>query len=387
MLKSLAIYLMLINGAEALFLAIAFLTGKKSRGLYRYLGIIMLIFGGNMLMRFVFMNGYLLAGFYASLLILPAMALIGPLSYLFIVNLAGEKPGKSLFLHLSPFALSFLIYFSTFLFLLLFGESVYTKSQGFHDFLKKMFLVIIGITAVSGLGYLSAAWHKVSHIKKTLNSYFSTLTPSAFRWLRSILFYQFAILFFILLFISFNLAGYTIRIGSSPATGLPAIVFFILIFFVAYSVLNQPELLKEIDRLLATANGELETKESVQKYAKQEIPRKQRAEILKELEEVMQADKPYLDESLTIRELAEKVDRPVHHLSIVLNDELKQNFYAFVNSYRVREAMALLSDKNNEEKNVLQVAYESGFNSKSVFNDIFKKTTGKTPSEFRRRYL
>ncbi len=42
-------------------------------------------------------------------------------------------------------------------------------------------------------------------------------------------------------------------------------------------------------------------------------------------------------------------------------------------------------DRSGQKKTVLEIIYEVGFNSKSVFNTTFKKQTGLTPSEYRRQ--
>jgi AraC-like DNA-binding protein len=68
--------------------------------------------------------------------------------------------------------------------------------------------------------------------------------------------------------------------------------------------------------------------------------------------------------------------------SFVINELYQDNFYNFINKYRIEEAKRLLlSDKYNQ-LNILGIAYESGFNSKTTFNTTFKKHVGCSPSEF-----
>ncbi|MCZ6899895.1 MAG: helix-turn-helix domain-containing protein, partial [Bacteroidetes bacterium] len=74
---------------------------------------------------------------------------------------------------------------------------------------------------------------------------------------------------------------------------------------------------------------------------------------------------------------------PSHHLSQVINDRIGLNFFDFVNSYRIKEATRLLSDSQKSEYTIIELAYESGFNSKSTFNSAFKRFAGSTPTEFR----
>ena len=97
----------------------------------------------------------------------------------------------------------------------------------------------------------------------------------------------------------------------------------------------------------------------------------------------IKSQKPYLEPSLSLDELAEKVSIPPHHLSQILNTCFNKNFFDFINSYRIKESEKLLSEQNSYRKTVLEILYETGFNSKSVFNTAFKKNTGMTPTQFR----
>jgi AraC-like DNA-binding protein len=111
----------------------------------------------------------------------------------------------------------------------------------------------------------------------------------------------------------------------------------------------------------------------------------QRAEqYQKRLIEVMDTQKPYTDSTLTLQKLASLTSIPPYHLSQILNERLRQNFYDFINSYRVEEAKRLLNDETKKHYSILAIANEAGFNSKSVFNTVFKKIVQLTPSEYRR---
>ena len=57
----------------------------------------------------------------------------------------------------------------------------------------------------------------------------------------------------------------------------------------------------------------------------------------------------------------------------------------FVNEFRIKEAKSILKDPSKKEFTVLEILYEVGFNSKSSFNTAFKKHTGLTPTQFRKK--
>ena len=120
------------------------------------------------------------------------------------------------------------------------------------------------------------------------------------------------------------------------------------------------------------------------KYQTAQLSEAAKQMYLHKLQAYMEREKPYLDSSLDLRSLAEGVSIPPHYISQVLNGCLQQNFFDFVNGYRVRECQALLADPYHSHKNIAEVMYEVGFNSKSVFNTSFKKFSGMTPSQYRK---
>jgi YesN/AraC family two-component response regulator len=98
---------------------------------------------------------------------------------------------------------------------------------------------------------------------------------------------------------------------------------------------------------------------------------------------LMVTKKPFLDAELTLVKLAEQMEISSHLLSYLINNGFDENFYQFVNRYRVEEAKKLLSDNNMNHLSLIGIAYEVGFNSKTVFNTTFKKITGLTPTQFK----
>ena len=104
------------------------------------------------------------------------------------------------------------------------------------------------------------------------------------------------------------------------------------------------------------------------------------------LQQLMHQEKPHLHPNLTLEQLSRKLGAPSREVSRAINQGFGCNFFEFVSRYRIDEAKSRLADAANQA-NILQTMYDSGFNSKSVFNTAFKKETGFTPSEYRRRAL
>ena len=98
----------------------------------------------------------------------------------------------------------------------------------------------------------------------------------------------------------------------------------------------------------------------------------------------METKKPFTDSNLKLNQLAKMISTTPNYLSQVINEEREQNFFDFVNWYRIEEAKKLIKDASDQQSTLLSIAYEVGFNSKSAFNTSFKKHTQMTPSQYRK---
>ncbi len=121
---------------------------------------------------------------------------------------------------------------------------------------------------------------------------------------------------------------------------------------------------------------------STAKYRKSSLREEDIDLYYEKLQQLMMTEKPFLDRQLTLRLLAQKIDIHPNHLSQLLNDRIGCNFAEYVNAYRLRSFKKKAEDPANQQLTLLALAFESGFNSKTVFNTYFKRTTGQTPSEY-----
>src|SRR5581483_11177406 len=97
----------------------------------------------------------------------------------------------------------------------------------------------------------------------------------------------------------------------------------------------------------------------------------------------MEANQYHQDPELSLSSLAEKLSMPPHELSRVINTVFKKGFSDFINEYRVIDAARKMQDPAYDHITLLGIAFESGFNSKTTFNRIFKQITGKSPTEYK----
>jgi len=105
---------------------------------------------------------------------------------------------------------------------------------------------------------------------------------------------------------------------------------------------------------------------------------------IERINQLMKVDKIYLDENLNLKEFALHLKTDPNLISFILNNHLGSNFYDFVNRYRIEEVKEKLNDPASKHLTLLGIAFESGFNSKTTFNRVFKQATGITPTEFQK---
>ncbi|CAL2058593.1 HTH araC/xylS-type domain-containing protein [Tenacibaculum sp. 190524A05c] len=157
------------------------------------------------------------------------------------------------------------------------------------------------------------------------------------------------------------------------------LVFAILLITCWYilKALNNPDLFKGVDSKTKLTKELLEESED----------KNENQEIIENLKVFMNEEKPFLNPSLSIRNLAHQMKISPRELSIAINHNLNQHFFDFVNEYRIEMAMNLLTDKSKPKLTVLEILYDVGFNSKSSFNTAFKKHTQLTPTQFRKQHI
>jgi AraC-like DNA-binding protein len=119
---------------------------------------------------------------------------------------------------------------------------------------------------------------------------------------------------------------------------------------------------------------------------KKKILSAEKTEQYKEqLLKLMEIEKPYLDNCITLPKLGKLLLLNTYQTSYLINDCFNENFYTFINRYRVDECKRMLESKQHNHLSILGIGYEAGFNSKTAFNTTFKKITGLSPKEYKER--
>ncbi len=109
--------------------------------------------------------------------------------------------------------------------------------------------------------------------------------------------------------------------------------------------------------------------------------------LLEKLQKTMEEEQLYRNSDLSLAQLSSQTGIPQYLLSRIINGRLGLNFFDFVNEYRVKEICGRLSQPEQNKFTILSLAMDAGFNSKSSFNTAFRKSTGLTPSEYKKQQL
>ena len=158
-------------------------------------------------------------------------------------------------------------------------------------------------------------------------------------------------------------------------------MYFLLIY--PYHALSQEYLFEKLrtETVLPIIQQEPEVRYRNSPLTPEDLQRR-----MTQVEEYMHEAKPYLDSDLTLTTLAEALDLNPYYLSQVLNEGFKENFYKFINRYRIEESKRLLLDPAFSHYSILAIANQAGFSAKSTFNKIFKEHTSLSPSEFAKQH-
>jgi AraC-like DNA-binding protein len=166
--------------------------------------------------------------------------------------------------------------------------------------------------------------------------------------------------------------------------GLQQLSFFSNQNFSSYLLLIVAFLFYFISFKLLTNNKYILPKNEISKYKNSNLNTKLIEQYKSDLINSMEMDKLYLNGKLSIRDVSNELNIPKQYISEVLNEHMKTNFQDFINEYRVEEFIKRLENDQNNQFTLLGIATEVGFNSKSSFNAIFRKSKGLTPTQFKK---
>lgn len=371
-------YICLIAAFNAFFFA--FLTIQKKKALHDKVLIFWLIYLGlytgiyGLYSDKLFQAYHLLSASFISLLLLH-----GPFLYQYISALIKpkEKFNKSKLLHFVPFIL-FNLYLLTASFFPQIAEGIRLDHIEGEHASPVLFNIFLILTVLSGPFYFILSFRLFKKLDINIFNYFSTYENVNLKWLRTLVL-VFGVIWTILMifatvhhvFHMFSWVFYTHGLALSLSA---------FIILVGYFGLKQNEI------FVQSADPAPESSvEPKKKYSGIILSDAETENYLGRLKQYMNAERPYLDADLSLPELANRLDMPSHHLSRLINEQLGLNFFDFVNKYRVEEVKARIDNPEYANLSLLGIAFDSGFNTKSAFNRVFKNITGLTPSQYKNR--
>jgi len=313
----------------------------------------------------------------------PFQLLFGPLFYLYLKNLSGvHNPWRKNTLHFIPF-LFLTLYLSAFFF-------GFTRQR----FLLSTNAYTVTVSALSFFVYVQLWLYyflcRIEHkrYRQRLKQSCSEIERLSESWVGDGLLAL--LLCYSVLGVVYGMNHGAVNLSVNKSA---AIIVASLIYFMVFQTLKRPQLFSP-ESLNVTENSLLEpidkptskTKndEVSGKYERSGMSDRDAAQHMQRVRAFMQSEKPYLDPELSIGALADQIELNVHHLSQVINSSDGRNFFDFVNGYRIEQVKIEFANPVNTGKTVLEIAMNSGFNSKATFNRIFKKSTGATPSAYRK---
>lgn len=306
--------------------------------------------------------------------------ILGPILFFYTKSLVNENNAisfRDFLFHAIPFIFitTFLIY--DFYFLNSQEKLIYYEKETQGDTSGFIYLAEFFINFSISLYSIVSLLLLKKHLKQIKLS-FSNTKNIDLHWLKIVL--------ICMVFVSFVsvlmglLSDYFNFISFEVGDNLMYITLSVIIYFLGYYGIKQKPILS-----FDNPNLKMETTPTQKfKYATSSLKDVEKEKLTQRLTKSMENDKPHLNENLTLKELADKLETSPNNLSQIINEKFKKNFYEFINEYRINEVKSMLADPKYSHYSMLGIAFECGFNSKSTFNSVFKQFTGKTPSEFKK---
>ncbi len=365
-----------IIGAIQSFFQVLILLNKKKKGISDYiLSVWMLMIGIHLLLFYLRVVGYDESWPYIQGIEGPLPTVHGPLLLLYIQSQRGflEKWNWKHLLHFVPLFLLYLGYIPYFMLPLdeLSALIRYFQETGDVPFLIRTNTIL---NLFSGVVYVIISSISLTRHRKVIGQFFSYEDKVNLVWLRNLI-VGMALIWVMVLFSDAAFSG-QLEIEFIDEGYLIFTTVTLFSFSMGYYGVRQGQVF--------TDNFEIKEREHNQskKYSRSGLSSENSQKYLNILTEYMDENKPFLEPKLTLPQLSEKIKIHQNHLSQIINESLGLNFYEFVNSYRIQEFKDRVSRLDSDKLTLLGHAFESGFSSKSTFNEIFKKSEGSTPSEY-----
>ncbi len=307
------------------------------------------------------------------LLYLPVefIYLPAPLLFLYIKKVTSGIIAKKEYLYaLTPGVLEFVVFFIFFLL----PVEIKTDPE------VEIFVIVDRIITITAPFYIFYyLFLIIKYIKKNkikVLNYYSNIDGKVLLWAKRAVYFLISFYFFTIVTSFYNIIiGLEDFVKQSFVLVL-AILNIGFVYWVGIHGLSQSVIfsLKDVELIKNVLNS------------KEEILLSSGMKFNEEFEKVVEIIrvKELFKASITLPDLAKKIGFSPRKLSEIIRIQTNQNFSQFINHFRIEEVKRLLKEREYEDINLLEIAYEVGFNSKTSFFSVFKKNTGMTPNDFKK---
>jgi AraC-like DNA-binding protein len=357
--------ILLIGSLQGLVLScILFFAKKANHNANKILALLVLVFSFSIFIHSV-SHGYTSLNIQNhSTVISSFFFLVGPLLFIYtkLLTKTSLSIKKKHLLHAIPFLVIILPYFTI--------TIIFNNSEPLSNLLN----FIPDLVAFHIAFYLYLTIRCLRDFSKKIKETFSSVEKKNLNWLKIL------ITCFGFLWIGAIISD--LSPFSHKNWDYESLLFSFFIYLIGYAGLLQPEIFSGSEELLEVSDNEIK-----KKYQKSTLTEEMISKYSEKLLSSMNDQKLFMKNDLTLPELSGTLSISVHHLSQIINEKFNQNFFEFINKFRIEEAKNILSNNENQNITIASIGFDTGFNSISSFNSAFKKYVGVSPSQFRKQAL
>jgi AraC-like DNA-binding protein len=382
----------LLGAVQGLFLAGVLAVRRRNRTANRILAVNMAAFTVYLAVSVYYAAGFLQVFPHVFGVGYPLPFVFGPLIYLYAVTASDRSRRLTRWdaLHFLPFVLVVSIMVPRYL---MSGPDKIAWSLALQRGERPLVMQVMdALKLLSGITYTAATLFFLRRHRARILDNYSSLEHVSLQWLVRLALAVGAIW---VLAVVMKLTQLWHVMAYQRGDDLITLAVALLVYGIGYMALRQGEIFRfdtaeypvvaapPHGLVLASTPGPLSQTAIGQggsRYERSGLGNREADALKSALLSAMDQERPWQDSELTLADLARRLSTTPHKLSEVLNSQLEQSFYDFVNGYRVRYVQRRIGDDDARALKILSLALDAGFASKSTFNDVFKKHTGQTPS-------